>query len=101
LEANVYVRTARRIGCFVAVLALAGLGAAQAQALGEVRIAHQFRLPYLALHVALELKLVEKHAKVMGEGDATVEVVRLASGAAVNLSSPGASTSQWPGSRFC
>jgi len=80
----VYPRTARRFGCFLAVLALACLGAAQAQAQGKVRIAQQFGLSYLPLHVALELKLIEKHAKAIGEGDVTIEVVRLASGAAVN-----------------
>lgn len=79
-----YPRTARRFGCFLAVLALACLGAAQAQAQGKVRIAQQFGLSYLPLHVALELKLIEKHAKAIGEGDVTIEVVRLASGAAVN-----------------
>ena len=49
-----------------------------------MRIAQQFGLSYLPLHVALELKLIEKHAKQLGEGDAVVEVARLASGAAVN-----------------
>jgi NitT/TauT family transport system substrate-binding protein len=55
-----------------------------AHAQGRVRIAQQFGLSYLPLHVALELKLIEKHAKAFGETDAVVEVVRLSSGAAVN-----------------
>jgi len=49
-----------------------------------VRIAQQFGLSYLPLHVALELKLIEKRAKELGEAEATVEVVRLTSGVAVN-----------------
>jgi NitT/TauT family transport system substrate-binding protein len=68
----------------MALLALACVGAAPARAQGKVRVAQQFGLSYLPLHVALELKLIEKHAKAMGEGDITIEVVRLASGAAVN-----------------
>jgi ABC-type nitrate/sulfonate/bicarbonate transport system substrate-binding protein len=68
----------------MAMLALVCLGAVQGQAQGKVRIAQQFGLSYLPLHVALELKLIEKHAREVGEGDVTIEVVRLASGAAVN-----------------
>jgi len=48
-----------------------------------VRIAQQFGLSYLPLHVALELKLIEKRAKELGEAEATVEVVRLTSGDAI------------------
>jgi NitT/TauT family transport system substrate-binding protein len=55
-----------------------------ALAQGKVRIAQQFGLSYLPLHVALELKLIEKHAKALGKTDVVVEVVRLTSGAAAN-----------------
>jgi NitT/TauT family transport system substrate-binding protein len=68
----------------MAAFAVGCLGPAHAQAQSKVRIAQQFGLSYLPLHVALELKLIEKHAKAIGEGDVTIEVVRLASGAAVN-----------------
>src|SRR5258705_11113783 len=65
-------------------LILGSLGPTCVQAQGKVRIAQQFGLSYLPLHVALELKLIEKHAKALGETDAIVEVVRLTSGTAVN-----------------
>jgi NitT/TauT family transport system substrate-binding protein len=68
----------------IAVLLLVAIVPTSAAAQGKIRIAQQFGLSYLPLHVALELNLIEKHAKAMGEADATVEVVRLASGAAVN-----------------
>lgn len=67
-----------------AALLLLALMPAPLTAQGRVRIAQQFGLSYLPLHVALEQGLIEKHAKALGEGEATVEVVRLASGAAVN-----------------
>jgi NitT/TauT family transport system substrate-binding protein len=74
--------TGRLLGGLVVVIALVCPGALQAQ--GKVRIAQQFGLSYLPLHVALERKLIEKHAKALGEEHAAVEVVQLASGAAVN-----------------
>jgi NitT/TauT family transport system substrate-binding protein len=72
------------IAALVVALAVGWPMTALAQAQGKVRIAQQFGLSYLPLHVALELKLIEKHAKELGEADATVEVVRLTSGTAVN-----------------
>jgi NitT/TauT family transport system substrate-binding protein len=49
-----------------------------------VRIAQQFGLSYLPLSVAIERKLIEKHASAAGIPNSKVEIVRLASGAAVN-----------------
>jgi NitT/TauT family transport system substrate-binding protein len=67
------------------VLALAlGLAAAPASADNRVRIAEQFGLSYLPLHVAIANRLIEKHAAAAGLPDAGVEVAKLASGAAVN-----------------
>ena len=72
------------IAALMVALAVGWPMTALAQAQGKVRIAQQFGLSYLPLHVALELKLIEKHAKELGEADAAVEVVRLTSGTAVN-----------------
>jgi NitT/TauT family transport system substrate-binding protein len=72
------------IGALMAMLVIGWPVTASAQAQGKVRIAQQFGLSYLPLHVALELKLIEKHATALGQADAIVEVVRLASGTAVN-----------------
>jgi NitT/TauT family transport system substrate-binding protein len=72
------------IGALTVVLAVGWPVTGFAQTQGRVRIAQQFGLSYLPLHVALELKLIEKHAKALGEGDPIIEVVRLASGPAVN-----------------
>lgn len=68
------------------VLAAAALlGFAQpAAAQNTVKIVQQFGISYLPLLVALDSKLIEKHAAQLGVADAKVEVVRLASGAAAN-----------------
>lgn len=49
-----------------------------------VRIAQQFGLSYLPLHVAIDQKLIEKQAKALGLDGVKVEVATIASGAAVN-----------------
>jgi NitT/TauT family transport system substrate-binding protein len=72
------------VGALMLALAVGWPAAAFAQGQSKVRIAQQFGLSYLPLHVALELKLIEKRAKALGETDAVVEVVRLASGTAAN-----------------
>ena len=74
--------TAELIGAMMLAFAVGWPITAMAQ--GKVRIAEQFGLSYLPLHIALEFKLIEKHAKELGEPDAVVEVVRMASGTAVN-----------------
>src|SRR3954469_16242328 len=60
------------------------MAAPAAAASNVVRIADQFGLSYLPLHVALEHRLIEKHAAALGIADPSVEVMKLASGAAVN-----------------
>jgi NitT/TauT family transport system substrate-binding protein len=50
----------------------------------KIRIVQQFGLSYLPLHMALEHKLVEKHAAAAGVQNPAVEASRLASGAATN-----------------
>jgi NitT/TauT family transport system substrate-binding protein len=79
------IRRRRWAGLIGALIVAFAIGwPANAQAQSKVRIAQQFGLSYLPLHVALELKLIEKHAKALGETGAIVEVVQLASGTAVN-----------------
>lgn len=77
-----------RHGSLIALALLVGLlstaAASPGSAESEVRIAQQFGLSYLPLHVAIDRKLIEKHAKALGAGDVNVKIVRLASGAAVN-----------------
>lgn len=65
-------------------LAISTLACGTATAENKIRIAQQFGLSYLPLHVALDRKLIEKHAAAMGVPDTKVEVLRLGSGAAVN-----------------
>jgi NitT/TauT family transport system substrate-binding protein len=62
-------------------------GAAQTPAAAEanqVVIADQIGLLYLPLRVALEQKLIEKHAKADGLGDVTVSLRQFSGGGAVN-----------------
>src|SRR5207237_7720892 len=58
--------------------------AASAQETKELRIVQQFGLSYLPLHVAIEQKLIEKHARAAGLGEVRVTLSKLGSGAAVN-----------------
>ncbi|WP_188261952.1 ABC transporter substrate-binding protein [Azospirillum tabaci] len=72
-----------------ALCALAGLGlaaaalAGPAAAEGRIRIAEQYGLGYLPLHVLRHQKLIEKHGKELGL-DINVEWVQLSGGAAMN-----------------
>jgi NitT/TauT family transport system substrate-binding protein len=50
----------------------------------KIRIAEQFGLSYLPLRVAIDRKLIERHAAKLGLPNATVEVAQLGSGVAVN-----------------
>ena len=67
----------------IALTLSANASAAAAEA-KEVRIVQQFGLSYLPLHVAVEQKLIEKHARAAGLGDVKVTLSKLGSGAAVN-----------------
>lgn len=53
-----------------------------AQETKEIRIVQGFGLSYLPLHVAVEKKLIEKHARAAGLGDIKVVYSKLGSGAA-------------------
>lgn len=66
-----------------AVFSMAALPAS-AQETREVRIVQQFGLSYLPLHVAVEQKLIEKHARAAGLGEVNLTLSKLGSGAAVN-----------------
>jgi len=67
-------------------LAICGTLALIAPALadGSVRIVEQYGLSYLPLRVAVEHRLIEKHAAALGEPNARVEIVQLSSGVATN-----------------
>jgi NitT/TauT family transport system substrate-binding protein len=73
----------RRFGTAL-ILAIVGLAGGASAAPSTVRIAEQFGLSYLPLHVAIERQLIERQAAALGLPDARVEVAKLGSGAAVN-----------------
>lgn len=75
----------RLLGLYLLVTACCAITVpAFAQETREVRIVQQFGLSYLPLHVAVEQKLIEKHARTAGLGDIKVTLSKLGSGAAVN-----------------
>lgn len=61
------------------IMALAGPAAAE----GRIRIAEQYGLGYLPLHVLRQNQLIEKHGKALGL-DIAVDWVQLSGGAAMN-----------------
>lgn len=65
---------------FVSLACLSAPAAAE----GTIRIAEQFGITYLPLHVIRDQKLIEKHAKAAGLDDVQVEWVKLSGGAAQN-----------------
>ena len=71
----------KRFALLLAALIVTNVGAAETK---EVRIVQQFGLSYLPLHVAVDQKLIEKHTRNAGLGEAKVTLSRLGSGAAVN-----------------
>jgi NitT/TauT family transport system substrate-binding protein len=67
-----------------ALLLAAGLApSSEARAEGRIRIAEQFGIAYLPLHVVRDQKLIEKHGRAQGI-DIAVEWTRLGGGASVN-----------------
>lgn len=76
----------RRIAIAVALAALIALSLllpGPANAEGKIRIAQQFGISYLPLHVIRDQKLIEKHGKEQGL-DIIVEWTRLSGGASIN-----------------
>ncbi|MFD1703571.1 ABC transporter substrate-binding protein [Methylopila henanensis] len=73
-------RTLAALGA--AIIAVAGISAT-AMAEGQIRIAEQYGISYLPLHVIRDQKLIEKHGKAEGL-DITVEWAKLSGGAAQN-----------------
>ena len=73
----------RSILALAAVLAFAW-SPPSASAEGVIRIAEQFGVTYLPLHVIRDQKLIEKHAKEAGLDNIEVEWVKLSGGAAQN-----------------
>ncbi|WP_114857463.1 ABC transporter substrate-binding protein [Azospirillum brasilense] len=77
-------RVIRRALCALAGLGLAAAAlAGPAAAEGRIRIAEQYGLGYLPLHVLRHQNLIEKHGKALGL-DISVEWVQLSGGAAMN-----------------
>lgn len=70
----------------VAVSALLAVGAAgpAAAETNVVRLAQQFGLLYVPLHVVLEQNLVQKHAEKMGLGNPKIELYKISGGANIN-----------------
>ena len=50
----------------------------------EIRFVQTYGLAFLPLHVAIERKLIEKHAAAAGISDVTLTISNLGSGAAIN-----------------
>lgn len=71
----------RMVGAALALLALTFAGNANAE--GKIRIAEQFGISYLPLHVIRDQGLIEKHGKTQGV-DITVEWAKLSGGASIN-----------------
>jgi NitT/TauT family transport system substrate-binding protein len=70
---------------FVLVLAASGVFAAPAHAEShEIRFVQTYGLAFLPLHVAIENKLIEKHAAAAGISDVKLTISNLGSGAAIN-----------------
>jgi NitT/TauT family transport system substrate-binding protein len=76
--------TARWLNTALAVLVGAALASGAAAETSEVQVAQQYGMVYLPLHVAVEQRLVEKHAAALGHPGLKPSMLQLASGAAVN-----------------
>ena len=77
----------KRVGlwkCATLAAALAAMLPTAARTQETVRIAQQFGLSYLPLHVAIDRKLIEKEGEKLGLKDIRIEISTIASGAAVN-----------------
>ncbi|SCY33217.1 ABC transporter substrate-binding protein [Microvirga guangxiensis] len=72
------------LGLALLGMSVSGLASSAAAEASKVRFADQIGLLYLPMRVAIEKKLVEKHAKEAGLGDVTVEVSQFSGGGAVN-----------------
>jgi NitT/TauT family transport system substrate-binding protein len=66
------------------LLSIMVVGSAALAQDSTIRIAQQFGLSYLPLHVAIERKLIEKHSQELGLPNVKVDVVTISSGAAAN-----------------
>lgn len=66
-----------------ALLAVGATGSAAAET-NVVRLAQQFGLLYVPLHVVLEQNLVQKHAEKMGLGNPKIELYKISGGANIN-----------------
>ncbi len=71
------------VGVAAGALLAAVAGSAAAET-NEVRFAQQFGLLYLPMHVVVDHKLVQKHAKKLGLPEPKVTMHRFSGGAAVN-----------------
>ena len=88
------------VAAWALMLAAIFASAAAAQETKEVRIVQQFGLLYLPLHLAVEQKLIEKHARAAGLGDITVTLSKLgAAPPSTTLCCRAASISRWAAPR--
>lgn len=77
------ISTSIRTSGLATLLAVSLASASPAQAAEQLRIAEQFGITYLLLHVARDQELIEKHGAERGV-DIDVEWLQLSGGAAVN-----------------
>jgi NitT/TauT family transport system substrate-binding protein len=80
---KLHINLGRLAIVFLALAPLVAAGPASAET-NEVRIAEQYGMIYLPLHVMVERKLVEKHAAALGHPELKLSMLQLSSGAAVN-----------------
>ena len=66
-----------------AVLALGTIGTASAE-VDTIKVAQQFGLLYVPLHVVMEQGLIQKHAKAMGLKPPNVKLFKISGGANIN-----------------
>ena len=71
------------VAAIAALLTAALLLSGYAHAEGRIRIAEQFGISYLPLHVIRDQQLIEKHGKALGV-EITVEWAKLSGGASIN-----------------
>ena len=70
-------------GAASAFLAVGATGSAVAET-DTVRLAQQFGLLYVPLHVVLDQKLVEKHPAKAGLGNPKIQLFKISGGANIN-----------------
>jgi len=78
------LKTLLTSAALTAVLVVGAAGPAMSDEAKVVRLAQQFGLLYVPLHVVLEQDLITKHTKKMGLGAPKVELYKISGGANIN-----------------